>query len=116
MSAPVVAESRYSIAAAIRSGICTHRSSSNGFDERLLDEHAGEEIGDAGVLVQPTAEDLADLLRAVNDGQSPPTDPVERPKRMLGMRLVIRQSRRIRPLSMGLVPSNTQSQHRPRID
>jgi len=42
------------------------------------DSAADEVIGDAGFLVQPTVDDLADTLRAILDGQSPPTDPVER--------------------------------------
>ena len=42
------------------------------------DSTVDEVIGDAGFLVQPTVDDLADTLRAILDGQSPPTDPVER--------------------------------------
>lgn len=42
------------------------------------DSAANEVIGDAGFLVQPTVDDPADTLRAVIDGQSPATDPVER--------------------------------------
>jgi len=42
------------------------------------DSAADEVIGDAGFLVQPTVDDLGDTLRAILDGQAPPTDPVER--------------------------------------
>jgi len=42
------------------------------------DSAADELIDDAGFLPKPTVDAVADTLRAVLNGQSPPTGPVER--------------------------------------
>lgn len=42
---------------------------------------AGEVIGDAGFLVDPTVDDLADTLEDTLGGQSPRPDPTDRARR-----------------------------------